>query len=191
MATASAPTRPKRADARRNYDRLLATAHDVFTEQGADASLDEIARRAGVGSGTLYRHFPSRDALLEAVVGAAVAGLHDTATDLLHAESPREALVTWLRALVHYVTTFRGLSAALMARQDDEASALHHSCVVIRDAMNALLARAQEAGAVRPDILGDDLGRLVHGVALAAESDQSGATAERLLTLALDGLRSR
>jgi AcrR family transcriptional regulator len=191
MATFSTTTRPRRADARRNYDKLLATARDVFTEQGADASLDEIARRAGVGSGTLYRHFPNREALLEAVVGEAVAGLDETATELLGAASPQEALVSWLRTLVDYVTTFRGLSATMMASHDDESSELHHSCVVITGAMNALLARAQQAGAVRPDILGDDLGRLVRGIALAAESDQTGATAERLLALALDGLRAR
>jgi AcrR family transcriptional regulator len=181
-----------RADARRNYDRLVATVRDVFAGQGTDASLDEIARRAGVGSGTLYRHFPNREALLDAVVAEAVVELNRKAIDLLEAESPQEALVTWLHALVDYVITVRGLSATMMACRDDESSELHHSCMVISSAMNALLARAQAAGTVRPDALGDDLGRIVHGIVLAAEADRSDTgIADRLLALTLDGLRPR
>jgi hypothetical protein len=118
--------------------------------------------------------------------------LNRTAIELLESDSPQEALVTWLHELVDYVITVHGLSARMMACRDDETSALHTSCMVITSAMNALLARAQEAGTVRPDALGDDLGRLVHGIVLAAEADRSDSgIADRLLALALDGLRPR
>ncbi len=105
--------RPMRADARRNYERLVATATAAFAERGAEASLDDIARRAGVGSGTLYRHFPTRQALLEAVYRDQVEELCSQARELLASPSPGDAFATWLRAMASYMTTKRGLSSLM------------------------------------------------------------------------------
>src|SRR5215472_5244918 len=103
---------PKRADARRNYERLIAAAAAVFAERGADdVSLEEIARRAGVGIGTLYRHFPTRQALLEAVYIDQVESLSARAGELLRAESPADALAEWLRAMVKFSSTKRSMTA--------------------------------------------------------------------------------
>jgi AcrR family transcriptional regulator len=181
---------PKRADARRNYDRLLDAARALFGERGVDASLDEIARRAGVGSGTLYRHFPTRDALLEAVARDAFTKLERTAEELRDAERPQQALIAWLRALIEYTTTVRGLASALVACQDDASSALQPPCQLIADTMAALVGRAQAAGAVRDDLEHEDLGRLTYGIALVSEANpDDAALADRLLRLALDGLK--
>src|SRR5215468_5075066 len=109
------PAPPKRADARRNYERLLTAASAAFAEHGADdVSLEEIARRAGVGIGTLYRHFPARQALLEAVYKDQVDGLDALASKLLVAESPGAALGEWMRAFVGFARTKRSLSSALV-----------------------------------------------------------------------------
>lgn len=182
----------KRADARRNRERLIVAARAAFGERGADASLDDIARRAGVGPGTLYRHFPGRDALLEAVAADAFAALRRTAAGLMRTAEPEEALRGWLRALVEYTTTVRGLAGTLMACGEDEASPLHGPCREIGETMAAVVARAQAAGAIQPGVAPDDLGRLVHGIAIAAESGPGDPElADRLLALALDGLRPR
>lgn len=181
-----------RADARRNREQLLAAARAAFDQHGADASLDDIARRAGVGSGTLYRHFPSRDALLEAVVGDAFARLQRQADELLDASGSRQALVAWLRAVVAYTMTIRGLAGTLMASQDDESSALQRPCQLIANTTVTLLDRAKTAGVVRPDVEPEDLGRLAFGIAVAAEADpERRELADRLLRLALDGLDPR
>jgi AcrR family transcriptional regulator len=181
-----------RADARRNRERLLAAARVAFSEHGTNASLDDIARRAGLGSGTLYRHFPTRHALLEAVAADAFARLRREADELLEAAEPHEALVTWLRALIEYTTTVRGLAGALMACQGDESSALQPPCQLIDDTMAALLARAQAAGAVQPHVQPEDLGRLAYGIALTSESGpEGGELVDRLLALTVEGLRPR
>ncbi|MFI6981161.1 TetR/AcrR family transcriptional regulator [Embleya sp. NPDC050154] len=162
-------TRPMRADARRNYERLLAQARVVFAEQGIDASLEELARRAGVGIGTLYRHFPSRDALVEAVVRDRYDGLTARARALGDTAAARDALATWLRLLIEGAGTFRGMSATLMATLADETSELYASCHAMRAAGADLLARAQAAGQVRADIDTDELFTLAHGIAWAHE----------------------
>jgi AcrR family transcriptional regulator len=181
-----------RADARRNYERLLAAAEQAFTEYGADASLDEIARRAGVGSGTLYRHFPTRDALLEAVFGDSVERLCASADELAATLPAQEALVAWLLALVRHTTTFHGLASTLMACSTDESSPLYRSCHSISATMTALLDRAKAAGAVREDLAPGDLGALVHGIAMATEAAPGDPSfPERMLGLTLDGLRPR
>jgi AcrR family transcriptional regulator len=181
-----------RADARRNRERLLVAARAAFSEHGASASLDDIARRAGVGSGTLYRHFSGRDALLEAVAHDAFTRLRREADELLAATEPHAALVTWLRALIDYTRTVRGLAGTLMACRDDEPSALQRPCQLIADTMAALLARAQGAGAVRPDVQDEDVGRLAYGIAVTLEASPADpGLADRLLAIALDGLRPR
>lgn len=177
--------RPKRADARRNWDRLVAEARAAFAERGIDASLDDIARRSGVGSGTLYRHFPTRDALLEAVFADAVHALADQARSLAASEPPAEALGHWLRLFVTHVTTYRGIGSRLMDAADTtEFMASCHD--VIRDSLKILLEPAQRTGSVRADVGLNDLLRLVNGVALAADGSPEGA--DRLLALSWHGL---
>ncbi|WP_052863848.1 TetR/AcrR family transcriptional regulator [Streptomyces niger] len=194
MATETAPTdsaRPMRADARRNYERLLAEARTAFTERGTDASLEDIARRAGVGIGTLYRHFPNRTALMGAVFQCEVDTLLARARDLGDAPQPCAALVEWLRAIITHASTYRGLSRALMAAPADESSGLARCSRPMREAGSVLLTRAQESGAVRPDVDIRDLMQLTNGIALAAEeSPDDPELADRLLTLTLTGLKA-
>jgi len=182
--------RPMRADARRNYERLLVAARTAFTEHGADASLDDIARRAGVGPGTLYRHFPTRQALLEAVYRDGVEAICGRAYELLDAMPPEEALAAWLRAMADYVATKRGLAMALVASLGEEGSKLFASCKqAMIAAGTAVLDAAKDAGAVRPDIDIKDVLKLVH--AIGAATEQAPQDADRLLSLVLDGLRRR
>jgi AcrR family transcriptional regulator len=174
-----------RADAQRNRDRLLAVAGEVVAEQGADASLEEIARRAGVGSATLHRHFRSRQALLEAVFRDRVTALCAHGEELLAAPEPGAALIAWLHAVVTHATTNRGLGPALVLCADPGSSA--HSAIL--GAGGALLDRAQRTGSIRPDLAIDDLLRLVNAISLATEREPDQAS--RLLTLALEGVGGR
>src|SRR5580658_7690166 len=152
MNATGMPAAPKRADARRNYELLIAAAAEAFAEHGADdVSLEEIARRAGVGIGTLYRHFPARQALLEAVYKDQVDGLEVLAGKLLTSESPGDALVEWLRAFAAFGRTKRSLSAALIAALGKQSELLSACSKVLRGCTEALLTRAQEAGEVNPD----------------------------------------
>ncbi|UAL71424.1 TetR/AcrR family transcriptional regulator [Streptomyces angustmyceticus] len=179
-----------RADARRNYERLLTEARTAFTEHGTDTSLEDIARRAGVGIGTLYRHFPNRTALMGAVFQGEVDALLAHAKQLADAPQPCAALVEWLRAIITHASTYRGLSRALMTASADESSGMARCSVPMREAGGALLARAQQAGAVRTDVSIGDLMQLTNGIALAAEeSPDDPRLADRLLTLTLSGLK--
>ncbi|MEU5541007.1 MULTISPECIES: TetR/AcrR family transcriptional regulator [unclassified Streptomyces] len=179
-----------RADARRNYERLLAEARTAFTAHGTDTSLEDIARRAGVGIGTLYRHFPNRTALMGAVFQGEVDALLAYARELADAPQPCAALVAWLRAIITHASTYRGLSRALMTASSDENSGMARCCVPMREAGDALLTRAQQAGAVRPDVSIGDLMQLTNGIALAVEeSPDDPQLADRLLTLTLSGLK--
>lgn len=176
-----------RADARRNHDRLLAEARTVFAEHGTDASLEDVARRAGVGIGTLYRHFPNRHALMSAVFEDSVRELLARATDLQTAVDPCQALLTWLREVVAHAAAYRGLSRALMSATP--TSALSRCGNPMREAGNALLTRAQNAGTVRADVQITDLLQLTHAIALAAEESPGDPDlADRLLELTLRGL---
>jgi AcrR family transcriptional regulator len=187
--------RPMRADARRNYDRLLGVAADAFAAHGAEASLEDIARQAGVGIGTLYRHFPTRAALLEASYLARMQALCDQAEDLLGSDSdPHAALVTWLRAFAEHNVRSRGLKDVLAAAMQEEGSSLSTCKTMLRAAVGALLGRAQRAGAIRSDLTPTELMRLVHAVFLTVELSEPGgqpdpAQTDRLLSLLLDGLR--
>lgn len=167
-----------RADARRNRDRLVSVASEVVAEQGAEASLEEIARRAGVGSATLHRHFPSRRSLLDAVFAERVDALCALASELGSTLDPVDALTRWLGAVVEHAVRNRGLATSLLTGTGD-------SCHV------KILAAAEElvtgaAAAIRPEATARDLLKLANGMALAAGDDE--ATAARLLTLALTGL---
>ena len=182
--------RPMRADAQRNYARLLEAASGAFAEHGADdVSLEEIARRAGVGIGTLYRHFPTRQALLEAIYIDQVESLSARARELLRAESPADALAEWLRAMVKFSSTKRNMTTALLATLGTDSELLSSCVKEIKGAAESLLARAQQAGVVRPDADAKDVIRLVHAVNIATEKAPDPGQADRMLALILDGLR--
>ncbi|MEV5833202.1 helix-turn-helix domain-containing protein [Nocardia sp. NPDC052112] len=185
-------TRPMRADARRNYERLLEQARIAFAEFGADASLDDIARRAGVASGTLYRHFPTRLDLIEAVLGERVAELARLGNDLMAEPDSYQALTTWLHAAIAHALTFRGLSAAILNSAIDGGADLVSTWHAETFAIGtALLHRAQESGTVTATTEAADVLRMIGAIAWAAQdSPDPAAQAERLLTLLLRGLRS-
>ena len=154
-----------RADAQKNYDHLLAVARAVVTEQGADASLRDVARRAGVGLGTLYRHFPTRAALLEALLRTGFDDLTARAGRLEASNAPKDALMSWLRDVVAIAHSHRGVVASMVAAIEDPESALHTSCVTMKAAGARLLARAQAQGTARSDVDGADLFALVGALA--------------------------
>ncbi|MFE5709892.1 TetR/AcrR family transcriptional regulator [Streptomyces sp. NPDC056501] len=190
---ATPPRRPMRADARRNLDKIVAAAGAVIAERGAEASLEEVARRAGVGSATLHRHFPSRQALLEAVFKDRVETLCAKADDLLAEPDPDrdpvQALATWLHAVAAHAVANRGLGASLMRDADPALGETCHD--MITTAGDALLARARAAGAVRPEVTVTRLLKLVGAIALATEQEADGpAEAGLLLGIAIDGVRT-
>ena len=176
--------RPTRADARRNFDALVDAGRAVFAEDGLSASLEEIARRAGVGIGTLYRNFPTRDALVEAVYLEEVAAVAAYADDLGDRE-PFDAFAAWMRRFAAYGSTKKVLLDGL--NRDSEVMQACRGVVNVAGA--PLLTRAQEAGELRADITIDDAVRLVYGLAgvAVAEPGQS----DRPIEIALDGLRPR
>ncbi|MEV7346474.1 helix-turn-helix domain-containing protein [Streptomyces sp. NPDC093544] len=178
-----AARRPHRKDAARNYDALMTAAREAFAENGAEASLEDIARRAGVGVGTLYRNFPTRRHLFESVYAAEVNDLCRVAEEVAVLE-PWEALASWLRRFVDYTVTKRAIREAL-----NNESEIFLAC---RDSMYAaggpLFERAQKAGQARTDIAFDDLLRMVAGITSTNFLDD--AQRDRVLAVALDGVRS-
>jgi AcrR family transcriptional regulator len=178
--------RPKRADARRNYDKLVTTAREVFAEQGSDATLEEISRRAGVGIGTLYRHFPARENLVEA---AYLDGVEEICAAVgRHAdEDPWDALRGWLLELVGFAATKRVLADEMFAYLDRQALVFKNCSGAIYDAAEPLLKRAQEAGEVRDDVDITDVTKMVSGIAGLRTVERP--EVERLVGIALDGLR--
>ncbi|MDP9046481.1 MAG: TetR/AcrR family transcriptional regulator [Pseudomonadota bacterium] len=179
-----------RADARKNHDRLLEVARDVVSEQGADASLRDVARQAGVGLGTLYRHFPNREALLEALLRVFFDELTARAGQLEGTRSARDALVSWLRDAVTVATNYRGVTAAMMAAIEAPDSALHASCVTMRAAGTRLLERAQAEGAARGEVDGADLFALVGALAWLADQPSLAARADHLFDVILNAILS-
>lgn len=183
--------RPRRADAQRNYARLVEQASAAFAKFGVDASLDEIARRAGVASGTLYRHFPTRLDLIEAVLAEQITDLVDRGRQLLTAEDALDALSTWLRATVIHGLTYRGLSAAVMNSALDRERGLAATWhAELFEVGAALLAQARQAGAIVADANDADVLRMIGAIAWAAQdAPDSTAQADRLLALLINGLR--
>ena len=190
-ASGRPPARPMRADAQRNYRLLVSEAIAAFAEHGADdASLEEIARRAGVGIGTLYRHFPTRQALLEAVYLDQVEVLSARADELLGSAPPGEALMTWLRALVDFGSTKRSLTSALVATLGKDSEVVSACGAMMRGSAAALLGRAQQAGEVRADASATDLLRLVHAISMVVDRPPvEDGQADRMIGLIADGLR--
>jgi AcrR family transcriptional regulator len=180
-----------RADAQRNVSKLLDAAREAFAAHGPNAPLDDIARAAGVGAGTLYRHFPTRLALLEAVYRDNVQRVCAEGDQLAATEPPAEALVDWLRAFVGIVSQKRGLAAAL--NDEGRGRELFAECHAMINATGGmLLDNAKAVGAVRDDVAIGDLLKMVGAFAAAGEASPEGsALSERLLSLAMDGLRPR
>jgi AcrR family transcriptional regulator len=176
--------RPQRADARRNFDALLAAAREAFTQHGAGASLEDIARRAGVGVGTLYRNFPTREALIEAVYVDEVVALQDAAHDTEGLE-PWQALRSWLARYIEYVGTKKALIEVL-----NKQSEVMMACrAMLYDAGGPVVERGQAAGVVRADTSISDIVRLVSAVAGVAYEDEE--QRQRVLDLTIEALHTR
>jgi len=178
--------RPKRADARRNYEKVLTAARDAFAEGGESTALEEIARRAGVGIGTLYRHFPSRQALLEALYVNEVEEVCRSAGELDDGD-PWEALNSWFERLMAYLATKQALSGELLNYLDRDAALFQVCRTSLYDAGGPLLKRAQEAGAVRSDVDFPEVMQMLMGIAKIPVSDPSQTA--HIVRIALDGLR--
>lgn len=184
--------RPLRADARRNAERLVGAAREVFAERGPDVPLDDIARHAGVGNATLYRRFPTRPALLEAVYRDRIEEIVERAGELISSAEPEGALTAWLLEIVRDGSSSRGFTATLKSALQGEGVDVVWCRLLILDAAERLLARAQEAGAVRPDVTAIQLLKLANGIAFSTEREPDAERqAEELLKLSLTGLRAR
>jgi AcrR family transcriptional regulator len=179
------PPRHKRIDARANHDKLVTAARALFTDKSTSAPLEEVAERAGVGIGTLYRHFPTRQALLEAVYVDEVEAMAQAAADLADLP-PWDALSQWLHHYVGFAATKRALNEALM-ETDPNSDVLLTCRTAIAGAGTALVERAQRAGVVRADTNFMDVVRMVGAIAMVPTEDAE--QKQRLLELALDGLR--
>jgi AcrR family transcriptional regulator len=186
--TPATDTRPKRADARRNEEKLVTAAREAFAERGSETSLEDIARRAEVGIGTLYRHFPTRPALLEAVYLDEVETICRSADDFAGLE-PWEALTSWLRRYAGFAATKRALFDELLPYIGQDAEVFQSCKTAIRTTGDALLQRAQDARVVRPDVTFMDVARMVGGIATIRPAEP--AEIDRILDVALDGLRPR
>jgi len=182
--------RKRRADGERNRERLVDTAKAAFAELGADVSLDEIARRAGVGIGTLYRHFPTRGAIVEAVYRREVEQLAASATRLLATLPPAEALHAWMRLFVDYIATKKVMAAALSSIAEGAAELYVSSRQRIHDAVAQLVERASAAGEIRGDVDPGDLLRALVGFTHGNTSPGWQASALRLIDILMDGLRT-
>ena len=180
-------SRAPRADASRNRDRLLASAKAVFSTGGAEASLEAVARHAALGIGTLYRHFPTREALFEAVYRREVEELAALAERLSGENSPAQALRRWVKANVEFVATKKGMAAALALAAHNKALSAY-SFARLSTAAALLLDRAREAGALRAEISPEDLFRAMIGMCLAHDQPGWQASALRLMDVFLDGL---
>jgi AcrR family transcriptional regulator len=185
--TQIATTGPKRADAKRNYERILTAARTAFAEGGESMSLEEIARRAGVGIGTLYRHFPSRQVLLETLY---VNEVHEVCRSASQRErDPWEALSSWCEGLIGYLITKRALAQELLNYLDEDASLFQECRRTVFAAGEPLLKRAQDVGVVRQDVEFADVLHMLAGISRmpAGDPDQ----AKHVVRIALDGLRYR
>ncbi|MGA2835121.1 MAG: TetR/AcrR family transcriptional regulator [Acidimicrobiales bacterium] len=180
------PARPMRADARRNYERLVAAARTVFAQQGGGASMDAIAKEAGVGVGTLYRHFPKRIDVVEAVYREDVDQLVDAAERYASEWEPWPALVAWLEAFVNYAIGKRRFLSELHEAFEKNPELKSSARERIEGALTVVLARAQEAGLVRADLDGPDLMQLLGSMCMSATLTPEQST--RLLAVILDGL---
>ncbi|MDX6299668.1 MAG: hypothetical protein QOF53_882 [Nocardioidaceae bacterium] len=179
-----------RADAKRNRDRIVEVAREVFREQGYDASLDLVAKKAGVGSGTLYRHFPTRENLIDAIMQSWVDRVDEAADKALaHEGDPRDLLLAWFAAYVGLISLHRGGPAKITSAMGDESSPIWHKCQVLTTATDRIVERLRAEHVLREDIGSVHLCRLVGGVASVADQGNLDEAAVRpLLEVLADGL---
>jgi AcrR family transcriptional regulator len=182
--------KPLRADAQRNYDKIVEAARAAFRERGADASLDDIAKKAGVGPGTLYRHFPTRDALVDAVMKDWTDRVNDD-SDAIVASSldTRAALAAWFSKFVENVGIYHGAAAKVMSAMDDPKSPIFRKCQVLVAANDKVLQRARDAGDLREGVDSREVMRIVSGIATVVDQSGIGAgDAQPMLAIVLDGI---
>jgi AcrR family transcriptional regulator len=183
--------RKPRADAKRNRIRLLETAKAAFAERGSGASLDEIARTAGVGAGTLYRHFPTRDALIEAVYRNETGQLVAAATHLAETHPPMMALREWLLLFVDYMATKHGMYEALNSIVGGTSDLYSASTAQVKQAIAKLIDRAVASGDIRLDLDPLDLLRALAGVANISSGPDGKQAAKRMVDILIAGVRTR
>ncbi|CDN49543.1 TetR/AcrR family transcriptional regulator [Neorhizobium galegae] len=195
MASAEPKTSPAstklRADARRNRDRLIEVAAAAFAENGVETSLEDIARQAGVGIGTLYRHFPSREHLVEVVYRRELESLATAATELAEKHTPDVALEEWMRRFVGYIATKRGMANSLRILMTSNSSLFSEGSGLIRGALESLLKTAGDKGCIRSDIETSDLLHALSSIYSIPESPEWRERSHRLIGLLMDGLRTR
>ena len=179
-----------RSDAQRNYDRIVEVAREVFREQGYDASLDEVAKRAGVGPGTLYRHFPKRENLLDAIMQSWVDRVNETTEKALaHEGGDREVLLAWFEEYVALISLHKGGPAKITSAMGDPNSPIRTKCQVLTSANDRVIERLREDGALREGVDTVQVCRLVGGIATVADQGDLDAAAVRpLLEVVADGL---
>ena len=172
-----------RADAKKNYDHLLTIARDVVTEHGVEASMRDIARRADVGLATLLRHFPTREALFDALLRTKLDALTQKATAVETTSAPDEALLSWFREGVAFVHSFSGVVALMASAHEDPASALYASCASVHEAGARLLLRAQTEGTARADMNGVDLFALMSALGWLVDQPAFAPRADHLFDM--------
>lgn len=187
---APAPRSPLRADAQRNREHLIATAAEAFAS-GKAISLDAIAKRAGVGSGTLYRHFPTREDLVEEVYRDQIRPLREDARALLKTERPPQALHSWMRRFAEWAGERRGVCEALVAMSATERFGTGPVCDEVQGILGMMLDAGAEAGELRDDIDPIDVGGILAGALSVAGAPEQSAQLDRMLTVVVDGLRAR
>ncbi|MDQ7908546.1 helix-turn-helix domain-containing protein [Phytohabitans sp. ZYX-F-186] len=180
--------RPRRADARRNYDAIVQAARQAFARHGVGTSIDDIARSAGVGNATLYRHFPTRDDLVVAALAENMAATHHRGLELVQVDPPVAALHEWLHLTVEQISTYGGLPGSLLDSAAHAGSLLGATCTDMQQTTQTLLTRAQRAGQVRDDLTMEEVFDLAAGVAWVASRQGQHRRGARLLDLALTGL---
>lgn len=177
-----------RADAKKNYDQILGVARDLLAAGGADASLRDVARTTGVGLGTMYRHFPTREALLEALLRTSFDQLGIRASELERTDPSDAALVSWLSEIVALARRYSGAIKSMVAAIEDEGSALHASCAAMKAAGTRLLVRAQREGRARADLDGADLFALVGALAWVNDQPALARRSDHILALITDAI---
>jgi AcrR family transcriptional regulator len=184
-------SRPMRADAQRNYAKLLSTAREAVSEHGADIVLEDIARSAGVAIGTLYRHFPTRQDLLEAVFLDEANALKVRAEELANASEPIDALIEWLRLQINFGARGHSMGAAIMAAKHVPGTKIYEANMAMFTAGSTLLQRAQASGQVRTDVNGLDLIRLVYGITMVNEHASDPDGVKRMLDIVIAGISTK
>ncbi|MGV9711404.1 TetR/AcrR family transcriptional regulator [Gordonia sp. NPDC003424] len=185
----STPKRPTRADAARNYDKLVAAAEELFATEGTEVALDKVAAQAGVGIGTLYRHFPNRTALLEATFRSYSAHIVDDGRRLLETESAQAALEGMFNAYMSTAGTKKGMKEAILAAVGDDAQVFEETRTRSAELMTAILAAGRRDGVFRDDVEPADISRLLGGLSMTCTAGDTEETRRRLIRVVIDGLR--